>query len=156
MLRESAGRTASDLLAWHMEHSAVFLNRAGRPYRPRHKRDYAGTSSISPRRAASGSFSRVFSLLTGGPTSVTGKAIVQPQRVPYSRRAQICKGMVCWSLVETRAKGLLGTFLVVSVPGQKRDPISRSERPVLWALQEGCSAWPQSILFGQGRIHHTS
>ena len=57
MLRESVDRTASDPLAWHMEHSAVFLSRSGQPHRPRHKRDYANTTSISRRRAASGELS---------------------------------------------------------------------------------------------------
>src|ERR1039457_1743771 len=71
--------------------------------RPHRSKRHTSTTSISRRRAASSNFSRSCRSEAPLPTSLTCKAIVEPRRAAYSRRARICNGMVCWSFVETRA-----------------------------------------------------
>jgi hypothetical protein len=67
-------------------------------------KDNSHTTSISRRRAASSNFSRSCRCDAPEPTSFTCRAIVQPRRTAYSRRARLCNGTVCWSFVETRAQ----------------------------------------------------
>jgi hypothetical protein len=71
--------------------------------RPQRSSRQTNTTSISRRRAASSRLSRSCRCEAPLPTSFTCRAIVQPRRAAYSRKARICNGMVCWSLVETRA-----------------------------------------------------
>ncbi len=52
------------------------------------------SSSISRRRAASSSCSRLSRWEAPEPISLTCKAILHPRHVAYSRIARICSGMV--------------------------------------------------------------
>src|SRR5579864_2573995 len=71
--------------------------------RPQRSKRHTNTTSISRRRAASSSFSRISRWEAPDPTSFTCNATVQPRRAVYSRRARFCRGRVCWSWVDTRA-----------------------------------------------------
>jgi len=61
--------------------------------RPQRSSRHTSTRSTSRRRAASSSFSRLLRWEAPEPISLTCKAIVQPRRMAYSRRARVCNGL---------------------------------------------------------------
>ena len=107
--------------------------------------------------AASSSFSRASRLAAPEPTSRTCTAIVQPRRAAYSRMARTLHRAASAGRWWKRGRtGRRGTFSPVSVPGQKRYRILPLERPVWRPFRSVTQPWPQTILFGQAGIHHTS
>src|SRR5579864_5750373 len=92
--------------------------------RPQRSKRHTNTTSISRRRAAASSFSRISRWEAPEPTSLICQVTVQPRRAAYSRRVRFCRGRVCWSWVDTR--------------------VYRPARTILAGLA-GFRAWPKTL-----------